>query len=91
MPGLDEERRRATRYRLVAPVELRDGSMGQALDMSTCGVFFETEQTHSCGVTIGLSVIFDDCTVHCEGRVVRVEPMAGAFGIALELEFYDFA
>jgi len=59
--------------------------------MSTCGVFFETEQAHSSGETIRLSVIIDDYTVQCEGRVVRVERLERRFGIAVDLASYSFS
>ena len=90
MRRLDEDRRRATRYRFVAPVHLGNGSTGQTLDMSTCGVFFETEQSYTLGEKIRLSVVLKDSTVQCQGTVVRVEPLEGAFGVAVELEVYDF-
>ena len=58
--------------------------------MSTSGVFFETEQAHTCGETSRFSVIFGESTVQCEGRVVRVERFKSKFGIAVELTSYIF-
>jgi hypothetical protein len=72
-------------------VHLGNGSTGQTLDMSTCGVFFETEQSYALGESIRFSVILNESTVQCQGTVVRVESREGAFGIAVELELYDFA
>ena len=91
MPRLDKERRRAARYRFVAHVRLEDGSMGQTVDMSTCGLFFETDRSYAVGETIRFSVILDESTVQCQGRVVRVDQREGRFGIAVELELCGFA
>jgi hypothetical protein len=72
-------------------VHLENGSTGETRDMSTCGLFFKTEQAHSNGETIRLSVSIDNHTVQCEGRVVRVEQLEGRFGIAVNLTFYRFS
>jgi Tfp pilus assembly protein PilZ len=91
MPRLDEERRSSTRYRLVAAVRLTDGTKGQTRDMSTDGVFFKTEKSYALGQTISFSVNLQESIVQCRGRVMRVEPLGTAFGIAVALDFYDFA
>jgi PilZ domain len=90
MLRLGEERRRATRYRLVAPVHFKDGSMGQVLDMSKRGVLFETEKSFAVGETIRFCVMVNDSTVRCAGRVLRVELLKHAFRIAVVLQGYDF-
>jgi PilZ domain len=79
-----EERRRGKRYKLALPVQLNDG-FGTTCDISTAGIFFETESAHSIGDTIRLFVNFEDETLQCEARVVRVEPCNGQFGVAVEL------
>ena len=43
-------------------------------DISTSGIFFETESAHAIGDTIRLSLNFEHETLQCETRVVRVEP-----------------
>jgi Tfp pilus assembly protein PilZ len=70
-------------------VQLSDGT-GTTCDISTSGIFFETERTYSIGDTIRLSLSFEHETLQCESRVVRVEPRNGQFGIAVELKSYVF-
>ena len=90
MRRLDEERRGATRYRFDTSVQLQDGATGQLRDMSTAGLFFETEQAHTAGDTIRLTVTLNGSTVQCAGRIVRVEAANGRFGVAVKLDSYDF-
>jgi len=84
-----EERRRGQRFKLALPVQLNDG-IGTTCDISTSGIFFETERAHSIGDTIRLSLHFEHETLQCEARVVRVEPRNGQFGVAVELTSYVF-
>ena len=87
--GVLEERRKGERYKLALPVQLKNG-IGTTCDISTSGIFFETESAHSIGETIRLSVNFEHETLQCEARVVRVEPRNGQFGVAVELTSYVF-
>jgi len=84
-----EERRRGERYKLSLPVQLSD-RMGITCDISTSGIFFETEGAYSIGETIRLFLNFEHETLQCEARVVRVEPRNGQFGVAVELTSYVF-
>jgi hypothetical protein len=84
-----KERRRGERYRLSLPVQLNDG-IGTTCDISTSGIFFETESAYSIGDTIRLLLNFEHETLQCEARVVRVEPRNGQFGVAVELRSYVF-
>ena len=84
-----EERRKGERFKLALPVQLNDG-IGTTCDISTSGIFFETESAHSIGDTIRLSLNFEHETLQCEARVVRVEPRNGQFGVAVELKSYVF-
>ena len=84
-----EERRMGERFKLALPVQLNDG-IGTTCDISTSGIFFETERAYAIGDTIRLSVNFEHETLQCEGRVVRVEPRNGQFGVAVELKSYVF-
>jgi Tfp pilus assembly protein PilZ len=70
-------------------VQLNDG-IGTTCDISTSGIFFETENTYSIGETIRLFLNFEHETLQCEARVVRVEPRNGQFGVAVELKSYVF-
>ena len=84
-----EERRRGQRFKLTLGVQLNDG-IGTTCDISTSGIFFETERAHAIGDTIRLSLSFEHETLQCEARVVRVESHDGQFGIAVELKSYVF-
>ena len=84
-----EERRKGERFKLALPVQLNDGT-GTTCDISTSGIFFETESAYSIGDTIRLSLNFEHETLQCEARVVRVEPRNGQFGVAVELTSYVF-
>ena len=88
--SIGEERRRAPRYRIVEPVQLEDGSVGNTRDMSTCGVFLVTDRPHALGAMIRFSVVIHESMVQCRGAVVRAEPQEGQFGIAVELDRYEF-
>jgi len=84
-----EERRIGERYKLSLPVQLKNG-IGTTCDISTSGIFFETESAYAIGDTIRLLLNFEHETLQCEARVVRVEPRNGQFGIAVELTSYVF-
>jgi Tfp pilus assembly protein PilZ len=84
-----EERRRGQRFKLTLDVQLNDGT-GIIRDISTSGIFFETESAYAVGDTIRLLLNFEHETLQCEARVVRVEPRNGQFGVALELMSYVF-
>jgi Tfp pilus assembly protein PilZ len=70
-------------------VQLNEGT-GTTRDFSTSGIFFETESAYAVGDTIRLCLNFEDETLQCEARVVRVEPRNGQFGVAVELKSYVF-
>ena len=84
-----EERRKGERYKLALAVQLNDG-IGTTRDISTSGIFFETESAYAIGDTIRLFLNFEHETLQCEARVVRVEPRNGQFGVAVELTSYVF-
>jgi Tfp pilus assembly protein PilZ len=84
-----EERRKGERYKVALPVQLKNGA-GMTRDISTSGIFFETESAYSIGDTIRLFLNFEHETLQCEARVVRVEPRNGQFGVAVELKSYVF-
>jgi hypothetical protein len=84
-----EERRRGERYKLALRVELNNG-IGTTFNISTSGIFFETESAHSIGDTIRLFLSFQGETLECEARVVRVKPRDRQFGVAVELTSYVF-
>lgn len=84
-----DERRGGQRFKLALSVQLNDG-IGTTCDISTSGIFFETESVHAIGDTIRLFLNFEYETLQCEARVVRWEPRNGRFGVAVELTSYVF-
>ena len=84
-----EERRIGERYKLSVPVQLSDG-IGTTCDISTSGIFFETECAYAIGDMIRLLLNFEQEILQCEARVVRVEPRNGQFGVAVQLTSYAF-
>jgi Tfp pilus assembly protein PilZ len=84
-----EERRKGERFKLALRVQLKNGA-GMTRNISTSGIFFETENAHSIGDTIRLFLNFEHETLQCEARVVRVEPRNGQFGVAVALTSYVF-
>jgi Tfp pilus assembly protein PilZ len=84
-----EERRRGQRFKLALAVQLNDG-IGTTCDISTSGIFFETESAYSIGDMIRLFLNFEHESLQCEAHVVRVEPRNGKFGVAVELTSYVF-
>ena len=88
--SIGEERRRAPRYQFIAPLQLEDGAVGKSLDMSTGGIFLETYRSYPLGAMIRFSVVIHESVVQCRGSVVRAEPQEGRFGIAVELDRYEF-
>jgi hypothetical protein len=84
-----EERRIGERYKLALSVQLKDGT-GITCDISTSGIFFETESAHSIGDMIRLFLNFEQEILQCDARVVRVAPRNGQFGVAVELISYVF-
>jgi hypothetical protein len=70
-------------------VQLKNG-IGTTCDISTSGIFFETESAYSIDDTIWPFLHFEHETLQCEARVVRVAPRNGQFGVAVELKSYVF-
>jgi len=89
------DRRQARRYRIAVPVELDHGT-GLTRDISTSGVFFETDQSCSVGTTLSFSLVLEHADprgpmrLHCRGEVVRVEQKEGKVGVAVCFTSYRF-
>lgn len=84
------EQRTAARFTTALPVSV-DGSPGRTRDISTHGVYIETDLQHRLGALVNVSVEY---TLHgrrqqllCEGKVVRVDgdPQGGRVGVAARL------
>ena len=70
-------------------MQLNDG-LGTTCDISTSGMFFETESAYAIGDTIQAFTKFEHETLQCEARVGRVKPRNSQFGVAVELKSYVF-
>ena len=92
--SVTSERRRARRYRVAVPVELDGLGAGQTRDVSTTGVFFDTEETLMPGAAIRYSLVLEhsepDSPVRlfCEGDVVRVERRSERLGVAATITVF---
>jgi hypothetical protein len=84
-----EERRKGKRFKFALRVQLNDG-IGTTCDISSSGIFFESDRAYAIGETLQLSLHFEHETLQCEARVMRVEPRNGQFGVAVELTSYGF-
>ena len=88
------DRRRARRYYLALPLDFPGGS-GITRDVSEVGVLFETETALQLGDALEFALILGEFEasgryrVRCSGEVVRVEPRAGGFAVAVRLHSYS--
>jgi len=90
------ERRQALRFPMTLPVELERGS-GITRNISTSGVFFETDQVLSTGALIRLILALEEPTypgtpicLHCQGQIVRAEQHEEKMGVAVAFTSYRF-
>jgi len=90
------ERRQALRFPMTLPVELERGS-GITRNISTSGVFFETDQVFSAGALIRLILVLEEPTypgtpirLHCQGQIVRAEAHEEKVGVAVAFTSYRF-
>ena len=94
MPGL-VERRQASRFPIRLPVELKRGG-GITRDISTSGVFIETNQVFSTGGLIHLTLLLDSmCSsiptrLLCRGKIVRAEKHEEKPGVGVAFTSYRF-
>ena len=80
---------REDRVKAVLPVLLEGHAAGQTRDVSSNGVFFETEQKMIEGSPIVFSIELESggekVMLHCEGEIVRVENQGGKRGVAARI------
>ena len=80
---------REPRYAVAVPVVLPQGT-GMARNISTSGIYFETELPLEPGAPLSFSVQFDDSPggpmrMQCEARIVRVEKKDGKVGVGAQI------
>lgn len=86
-----EERRRAERYPIVVPIELKNGT-GVTRDVSGMGVYFSAAFPFERGEEIDfLLKVPDSVAVRCRGRVVRVDfdRESMRYGVAVTIDDFD--
>jgi hypothetical protein len=89
------ERRLALRFSIKLPVELEQGT-GITRNISTSGVFFETDQALSAGDPSRLTLVLEPAfpgiptRVHCRGKIVRAERHGEKPGVDVAFTSYWF-
>ena len=89
------ERRQALRFPITLPVDLERGT-GITRDISTSGLFFETNQVFSAGAPIRLTLVLGQTCpgtpicLHCQGQIVRAERREEKVGVAVAFTSYWF-
>ena len=90
---MNQERRRAPRYRIDATIAVDEGT-GRAIDLSSNSVFFESPRRFALGDRVALVFPLENTgrgeAVHCDGQVVRVVARGEMFGIAATYEPVTF-
>jgi len=87
------EARVAPRFKADMPV-LAQGGQGVARDLSSSGVFFETDGSFTSGQPIEFSIVLEHLypdrpvRLNCKGSIVRVEQKEGKVGVATTIESY---
>lgn len=91
---MTQERRRAPRYSIETTISV-DGGSGRTIDLSSNGVFFETDRRFAAGDQVALTFPFEHAapgaSVRCAARVVRVEPRGSLLGVAATYEPVAFS
>ena len=89
------EHRQALRFPLTLPVDFEGGG-GITRNISTSGVFFETDHVFSNGEVIRLTLLFGPrfpgipTCLHCQGQIVRTERREGKVEVAVSFMSYRF-
>ena len=80
---------REERVKTVLPIRVDGQTAGVTRDVSTNGVFFETEQKMLEGSPIVFSIELETggerLMLQCEGQIVRVETHGGKRGVAAKI------
>jgi hypothetical protein len=82
------EQREAVRFDTHLPVRL-EGDQGVSHNISTSGIYFETDVPHELGALVNFTVEFQlygqRHRLLCEGKVVRVQAQGTRIGVAARL------
>jgi hypothetical protein len=89
----DSELREAPRFPGVLPL-MTEGHKGMTRDLSSSGVFFETDGSFSPGQSIEFTVVLEHLypdrpvCLKCKGAIVRVENNGQRIGVAATIDSY---
>lgn len=80
---------RERRYEVQLPVQFAAGD-GVARNISTSGIYFETDSPLSAGAALNFTLVLEESPagpmrMQCEARVVRVERKDGKVGIGAQI------
>ena len=82
------DQRAAVRFDTEMPVRI-DGAEGIARNISSTGIYFETDVRQELGALVNLTIEFSlhgqRQRLQCEGKVVRVDARDGRVGVAARL------
>jgi len=83
------DKRRGERMFVTRPVRL-GGRTGITRNISTSGIFFETDVDYAPGSEISFAIELDGprrktLILQCRGTIVRIEHRAGKVGVAVEI------
>jgi PilZ domain len=88
MANTGAKRSREERVTAALPVSLDRGA-GITRDVSTSGVFFETDVNYTPGSEISFSIELNGpagkLMLKCQGQIVRVEDRGGKVGVAAKI------
>ena len=76
MQNIFSDRRRVARYTVHVPIIIVEVGTGSTIDISASGVAFLIDRLLEPGSSIQFELALEenDVLLHCDGRVVRVEP-----------------
>ena len=84
------ERRMSVRYNGKISLEVKEGK-GLTRDFSSSGIYFVTDQVLSVGERLEVVMLLEHIgmervwRLHCEGKVLRVEPTVEKIGVAFAI------
>jgi len=91
MKGKNKDKRKVERVSATLPVDA-GGVPGTTCDVSTTGIFFETDASYAVGSPISLALDLDTqwgkVMFKCQGKIVRIERRDDKVGVAVR--FTDF-
>ncbi|MEO6212600.1 MAG: PilZ domain-containing protein [Vicinamibacterales bacterium] len=89
-----QERRRTPRYRIDTAIAVDSGT-GRTIDLSSNGVYFESQRPQKPGDEVALVFPFEHvgphASVSCNAQIVRVDARGEQFGIAATYEPVTFS